>query len=243
MAIQLPDARALSDEALGVLRLRASRGLELGYTATDLADLLGVRRETISRWWAACRSDGLPSLPGDRTGRPQGSGRSLGDQQAQRIQTLIDGNTPEELGIPHALWTRRAVRALVRKEFGLGLAVRPVGLYLWRWGYTSKKPARHSRKQDPDEVKRWLEAAYPGIAARASREGAAVLWCDEVGVAADHHPGCGYARKGQRATVDVPRPHIRVNQIAATGNRGQVRFMTYEGSLDAAVSLRFLGKL
>ncbi|MGL4554986.1 MAG: helix-turn-helix transcriptional regulator [Gemmataceae bacterium] len=74
MAIQLPDARALSDEALGVLRLRALRGLELGFTASDLADRLGVRRETISRWWAACRSDGLPALPGDRTGRPQGSG-------------------------------------------------------------------------------------------------------------------------------------------------------------------------
>ncbi|MGL4551882.1 MAG: transposase, partial [Gemmataceae bacterium] len=30
---------------------------------------------------------------------------------------------------------------------------------------------------------------------------------------------------------------------AAIGNRGQIRFLTYEGSLDATVSLRFLGKL
>ena len=31
---------------------------------------------------------------------------------------------------------------------------RTVGLYLQRWGYTSKQPARGARKQDPDEVER-----------------------------------------------------------------------------------------
>ncbi|MGL4554985.1 MAG: winged helix-turn-helix domain-containing protein [Gemmataceae bacterium] len=123
------------------------------------------------------------------------------------------------------LWTRRPVRALVRKEFGLGLAVRTVGLYLQRWGYTPQRPARRARKQNPDEVKQWLEAAYPGIAARARREGARVLWCDEVGVAADHHPGYGYARRGRGATVDVPRPDTRegpVHDVRGDARRGRV---------------------
>lgn len=42
MAIELPDARALSDEALQLLRLRALRGIELGYSEVELADLLGT---------------------------------------------------------------------------------------------------------------------------------------------------------------------------------------------------------
>ena len=41
MSIQLPDARQLSDEALQILRLRALRGIELGYTGVELAG--GVR--------------------------------------------------------------------------------------------------------------------------------------------------------------------------------------------------------
>src|ERR1043165_4644035 len=53
MPIQLPDARQLSDEALQVLRLRALHGIELGYSEVDLAALLGVCNETISRWWTA----------------------------------------------------------------------------------------------------------------------------------------------------------------------------------------------
>ena len=40
MSIELPDARHLSDEALQVLRLRALRGVELGYSEVELADLL-----------------------------------------------------------------------------------------------------------------------------------------------------------------------------------------------------------
>jgi transposase len=243
MPIHLPDARQLSDEALQVLRLRALRGIELGYSELDLADLLGVCHETVSRWWTAYRAEGLAALPGGRTGRPLGSGRFLSDQQAERIQARIDFHSPEEVGIPHALWTRRAVRDLIRKEFGIDLAERTIGLYLRRWGYTSKRPSRHARQQDPDEVEQWLLETYPGIEEQAAREGAEILWTDEVGVAADHHPGYGYARAGERASMDVPGPHIRVNQISAISNEGTVRFMTYRGALNAAVFLVFLKKL
>ena len=243
MSIQLPDARHLSDESLQVLRMRALRGLELGYSELELADLLGVRNETISRWWTAYQAEGLPSLPGGRTGRPLGSGRSLSEQQAERIKGCIDNHSPQQLGIPHALWTRRAVGELILQEFGIDLAERTVGAYLRRWGYTSKKPARHARKQDLDEVQQWLEETYPAIEEQAEREDAEILWTDEVGVAADHHPGYGYAREGERATMEVPGPHIRVNQISAISNEGTVRFMTYKGMLNAAVFLLFLQKL
>jgi predicted transcriptional regulator len=63
MPIQLPDGRLLSDEVLDALRLRALRGRELGFTETDLADLLGVTRETVSRWWAAYCTGGTDALP------------------------------------------------------------------------------------------------------------------------------------------------------------------------------------
>ena len=49
----MPDTRALSDEVREALRLRALRGCERGFTEPDVADLLGVCRETVSRWWAA----------------------------------------------------------------------------------------------------------------------------------------------------------------------------------------------
>jgi transposase len=243
MSIELPDARQLSPEALQALRLRALRGIELGYSELELADLLGVCNETISRWWTAYQAEGLSALPGGRPGRPLGAGRLLSDEQAERIKAHIDTQSPQDVGIAHALWTRRAVRDLIRQECGIDLAERTVGLYLRRWGYSPKRPSRHARQQEPDEVEAWLLDTYPAIEAQAEREGAEILWADEVGVAADHHPGTGYARVGERATLEVPGPHIRVNQISAVSNEGTVRFMTYKGTLDAAVFLTFLRRL
>jgi transposase len=245
MAIPLPDARGLSDEVLEALRLRALRGIELGFSETDIAGLLGVSRETVSRWWSAYASAGLDALPGDRSGRPVGSGRFLSDEQASHIRRLLDSDakSPEAAGIASALWTRRAVQELIRKEFGIDLAVRTVGEYLRRWGYTCKRPRRHAKKQDPEEVCRWLEETYPAIEKRAEAEGAEIHWCDEAGVAADEHPGTGYARKGEAATMEVPPPHIRVNQISTITNEGAVRFMTYTGMMNAALFVAFLGRL
>jgi transposase len=213
MAISLPDARGLSDEVLEALRLRAVRGVELGFTEVEMADLLGVSQETVSRWWTAYATGGLDAIPSDRTGRPVGSGRTLSDEQARHIQDLIDNHNPEELDIPAPLWSRKAVRDLIRREFGIIMPVRTVGEYLRRWGYTSKRPYRHARQQDPAEVSEWLEETYPALEARAAEEGAEIYWCDETGVGADEHPRYGYARKGCPATMEVPDTHIRMSQI------------------------------
>lgn len=243
MAITLPDARQLSDDVLEALRLRAIHGCELGFTEADVAVLLGVSRETVSRWWSAYAERGLDALPGDRTGRPIGTGRTLSDDQARRLQGLIDDNSPEGLGIPSPLWSRRAVRDLIRKGYGISMPVRTVGAYLQRWGYTAKKPRRHARDQDPEEVDRWLSETYPELAGRAGKEGADIFWCDETGVAADGHPGRGYAREGRRATMEVPGPHIRVNMVSAISNEGLLRFMTYTGNMNGALFLVFLERL
>jgi len=247
VAVSLPDARQLSDEVLEALRVRALRGCEKGFTEAEVADLLGVSRETVSRWWCAYAQGGLAALPHERSGRPLGSGRSLSDEQAKHLQQRIDENTPEELGIASPLWTRPAVRELIRQEYGIAMPVRTVGEYLKRWGYTAKRPRRHAKRQDADEVAEWLEETYPGIEKRASKEDAEIHFCDEAGVAADEHPRCGYARQGQPATMEVPDPHIRVNVISTVistvSNDGEVHFMTYTGALNAALFIAFLEQL
>jgi transposase len=199
MAISLPDACQLSDEVLEALRLRALRGCELGFCEVDIADLLGASRETVSRWWTAYAAGGPEAIPGDRTGSPVGSGRTLSDEQARRIQEQIDDYSPEELGIAAATWTRKAVRDLIRDQYGIDMPVRTVGEYLKRWGYTAKSPRRHAKDQDPEEVAEWLDETYPAIERRAAREGAEVHWCDETGAAADEQPRKGYAREGDPA--------------------------------------------
>jgi transposase len=243
MAITLPDARQLSDEVLEAFRLRALRAIERGSTEGAVADLLGVSRETVSRWWCAYADGGPRALPGQRTGRPVGSGRTLNDGQAARLRTILNEKSPADVGIAAPVWTRGAVAELIRKEYGIDMPVRTVGEYLRRWGYTPKVPGRHAKDQDPEEVRRWLEETYPAIERRAAREGAEIHWCDETGAAADRQPRRGYAREGQPARIEVPDPHIRMNLISTISNEGSVHFMTYKSTMTAALFLTFLERL
>jgi transposase len=243
MPIQLPDGRLLSDEVLEALRLRALRGRELGFAEAVLADILGVTRETVSRWWSAYCRGGTDALPQERPGRPPGSGRALTDGQAHYIQALLDHHSPKDLDIASPLWTRQAVAELIHKELGITVAVRTAGLYLRRWGYTPQRPARKARQQDSEEVRVWLEETYPAVVERAAAEGAEIYWCDEEGVKVDDHRGRGYARPGRTPVKEVSGAHGQVNAIAAIGNVGDAHFLTFRGSLDTAVFLVFLGQL
>src|SRR3954467_8260264 len=169
MAIELPDGRCESNDVLDALRLRAVHARELGYAVVDIAAILGVRQETVSRWCSKYEEGGREALPGDRTGRPIGSGRLLGSEQEQGIRQAIETESPQELEIASALWTRQAVRELIRNRVGIRLPIRTVGEYLRRWGYTPQKPVRKAYKQDPRAVAEWLEKTHPTIQKRAGR--------------------------------------------------------------------------
>ena len=222
MAISLPDARELSDDVLEALRLRALHGCELGFTESQVADLLGVTRETVCRWWSAYAQGGLDALPASRTGRPLGSGRVLSDEQAVHIQRLLRTHIPEELGIAAPLWTRRAVGDLIQQ----GVAASP-----WRCGRSaciwSAGVSRSSGPVATLEIRTprkygsgWRRPTRP-LRSGPKQEDAEIHWGDEVGVAADQQPARGYAPEGEPGDQEVPDRHIRANQISTITQRGR----------------------
>jgi len=184
-------------------------------------------------------------------------GRKSGEWRTTPVNLLeLDGQRylVAPRGVTH--WVRN-LRAAGTGELRVGRRVQPfsgeeladadktrvIREYLRRWGYTAKKPARHARRQDPDEVRQWLERTYPALKARARKERAEIHWCDETGIVADHCSGYGYARKGQRATMEVPDPHIGINMVSSITNEGALRFMTYPGTMTGERFVVFLGRL
>jgi transposase len=243
MAIELPDGRRESNDVLAALRSRAVHARELGYAVLDIAAILGVREETVSRWCSRYHRGGREALPGDRTGRPVGSGRLLDGGQEQGIRQAIETKTPQELGIPSALWTRQAVRELIHQRVGIRSPIRTVGEYLRRWGYTPQKPVRKAYKQDPKAVAEWLERTYPAIERRATKEGGEINWGDETGVRSTCQHSRGYARPGETPELIVPGSRFSVNMVSTITNRGQVRWMIYAGRMNAALFIVFLERL
>src|SRR2546423_5130039 len=163
------------------MRRRAVHARNFGYAVVDIAAILGMRGETVSRRCVRYQQGGEAALPGPRTGRPVTSGRLLSQDQELALVDLIDSKTPQELGIPSALWTRPAVQQLIEQHTGRRLPIRTVGEYLRRWGYTPQKPVRKAYKQDPEAVAEWLDKTYPEIERRAAQENVELHWGDEAG--------------------------------------------------------------
>jgi transposase len=243
MALTLLDTRSLTDEVRTALRLRAVAAREAGFATDTIAAILGVRPESVSRWFGAYQRGGLEALPGDRTGRPEGSGRRLSVDQETRLEAVIVASSPADQGIASGLWTRQAVRQLILQEFGLRLPIRTVGDYLRRWGLTPQRPVRHATRQDPEEVRRWLEEEYPALAARAKAEGAEIQWGDETGAQAEATRQRGYAARNHPPEQPVSGHRFRVNMMSTITNEGKLHFMLYHGTMTGALFVLFLTRL
>ena len=164
-------------------------------------------------------------------------------EEAGQVQGWIRDRTPDQLKLPFALWTSRAVRDLIALRFGKTLGLSTVQLYLQRWGMTPQKPLARARERQPAAIAAWLEQHYPAIAKRAKAEGAAIYWGDETGISNQDQIGRSYAPKGQTPVVARTAKRITQSMISAVSNRGLMRFMFYEGALNADRFIAFLRRL
>ena len=238
------DFRGLGRQAQEALRRRALFLIEHeGMTQAEAALAVGVHRQTVNVWQQRYRQRGEDGvLDGRRVSPRRGQGR-LTVEEAGKVRGWVAGQTPDGLGLPFGLWTSRAVRELIERRFEKRLAPSTVRLYLQRWGMTPQKPLLRAKERSPAAIAAWLERDYPAIAKRAKTAKAVIYWGDETGISNQDQIGRSYAPKGK--TPVVPRTAKRITQsmIAAVSNRGQMRFMLYEGALNVDRFLAFLRRL
>src|SRR3569833_1107287 len=163
--------------------------------------------------------------------------------QEKEIKRLVCRHMPDELGLDCALWSRAAVRALIRRQYNVRLAVRTTGKYLARWGFTAQKPLRRAYEQTQAEVRHWLRHEYPAIVARARRARGVIFWGDETGLRADDVRGRAYAPPGQTPIVRPNHRRIGLGLISAVSNKGEVRWKVLDGAIKAPVLICFLQRL
>lgn len=233
------DARKLSAEAIEEKRGLSHQLRKRGMTRAEIGAMVGVHADTVGRWLKIDKK----SLALNTRGRSKGDGSLLAPEQAQAIRRLIIDQTPDQLKMPYALWTRQAVQELIRERTGVVLAIRTVGDYLKRWGMTPQKPQKRAYEQRAPEVKRWLNQTYPEIQAQAKRENAEIYWGDETGLRNDCQHERGYALKGRTPTIRLNAKRASINMISAITNQGKVSFRIFEGNMNADVLIDFMWRL
>lgn len=237
------DSRTLPVDALNERRRRAVKMRLDGTSLKDTAAQCEMSRTTVIAAVRVYEAGGWKAVDVDRGGRPVGSGRTLSAEQEREVQRLIRDRTPDQLKMVYALWTRQAVAELIRDRYGIKLAVRTMGLYLERWGFTPQKPMKKAYEQSPAAVKKWLDEEYPVIAACAKVEGAEIHWGDETGLRSDDVRGRSFAPQGQTPVIRVNNKRHGLSVISTVTNKGQMRWKAFDGALNSDILIDFLRRL
>lgn len=241
--MEATDMRLLSRDARHERRVQVIRLRKAGHTYDEIAQQTGLSRTGVFDICKRHEAAGAKALRDAPNGRKTGDGRLLTAEQETLIRKLIADKTPDQLKMVYALWTRQAVAELVLERFGIKLAVRTMGLYLARWGFTPQKPMKKAYEQSPAAVKKWLEEDYPVIAARAKAEGAEIHWGDESGLRSDDVRGRSYAPKGETPVIRVNNKRHGLSVISTVTNKGQMRWKIFDGALNAKILIDFLRRL
>jgi transposase len=239
------DQRKLSPETKYELRKQVVRLKKSGRSTPEVAEITGLRRQSVNRVWRMFQSGGQSAIKERPMGRQAGEKRRLSPDQESRLQRLMVDKTPEQLRFKFALWTRAAVQAVSLREFGVDLPLRTISHYLKRWGFTVQKPVVRAYEKNPKAVSDWLLTTYPSIRQRAKEEGGEIHWGDETGVEASDYARGGFAPKGRTPVLVATgkSKKTRVNMISSITNRGQVRFMLYEEKMTSKIFIKFMSRL
>jgi transposase len=238
--VRKTDGRKLDHKTLEALRIRTVEQVQSGASPEVQAKALGLRRSTIYNWLAMYRSGGWDSLKAKPVaGRP----KKITGTQLEWLFKTVTGSNPLQHRFEFALWTRQMIRILLWEQFRLRLSLSSIGRLLAQLGLTCQRPLFRASEQDALQVQRWRQDDYPLIRALAREAKADILFLDESSIRSDYHSGTTWAKRGQTPVVRSTAKRDKVNMISAISPKGEMRFMVFEGKMDAPQFIEFLERL
>lgn len=196
-------------------------------------------RETIRKY----KKGGIEAIKPKKEGRKVGTCTVLTEAQCKEIQKIIIDKTPDQLKMPFALWTRKAVKELIKKKYNIDMPIRTMGEYLKRLGFTPQKPKKMSIHQNTEAVNKWLNEEYPSIQKQAKKEKGLIYWMDETAVQNCSNLVKGYSQKGQTPLLKVETKKMHINMVSAINNTGKVYFKIYKEAMNTDLLKDFCNRL
>ena len=225
------------------IREKAFKLFQKSWKNKNIAEALNVSYVTVSNWRKLYKKSGEKGFKSQTRGVKSGSTSLLNPEQEKEIQKIIIDKDPEQLKLSFALWSREAISKLIKQKLDIDIAVRTMGTYLKKWGFTPQKPVKRAYERSDKKVQKWLDDEYPSIKNQAQKEDAEIHWGDETGCVSLPVNLKGYAPKGQTPVLKHSAKKFKINMISTVTNQGKVRFMIYDEKMTAQVFIRFLKRL
>jgi transposase len=118
-------------------RLHAVQLLKEGNEAATVARMFNISRAMLFRWQQKYDQGGPVAL---ETKKTPGPASQLSPTQLSKLYAIITGSDPRQLEFDFGLWTRKIIRELIRREFGVKLSEVQVGRLLNKMGLSPQRP-------------------------------------------------------------------------------------------------------
>jgi len=137
-------------------RLAVERVLD-GHETSEVAQMLGVRRQTVSRWVGMHRH-GRDLAAKPHPGRPE----KLSPDQERKVLSWIS-RSPVEFGFPDQLWTAGRINHLISTNFGVRFNTNYLSDWFARRRVSPQKPQKVASERNERRAKYWLKHTWPRL--------------------------------------------------------------------------------
>jgi len=128
------------------------RLLRQGKTRKEIAEIVGVHYVVVCGWIRAWQQGGHDAITLKNRGRGSEEQRLLTKAQEDTLKKLLCDKNPKQLKLPFALWNRKAIQSAIYQMWRIRIAIRTIGDYMKRWGFTPQKPSKRAYERCPKAV-------------------------------------------------------------------------------------------
>jgi transposase len=145
-------------------RLKAGRMLLAGKGCADVAQAVGVARQTVYTWKGLLDEGGIDAL---RAVPERGRPAQLDEQQLAAVRaTLL--RSPTEHGFGNELWTLKRVGVVIERLHGVRFGQTQIWRILGSLGFSPQKPEKRAIERNEDAVRHWKRRTWPRLKKKPS---------------------------------------------------------------------------
>jgi transposase len=146
-------------QGLEIRRFRAGQLFKDGKTQAEVAETLGVSRQSVSRWHLRFRHGGAKRLKG--AGRAGRRPRLDANQLARIDVTLRRGARAN--GFQTSLWTLPRIAIIIKRLTGVKYHPGHVWRIIKRLDWSLQRPAKMAKERNMEAVRQWVSNRWPAI--------------------------------------------------------------------------------
>lgn len=149
-------------------RRKAAQLFREGKRQAEVARLLRVSRQSVSRWFQAWKKGGAKALR--RVGSPGRNGR-LNAAQLKRVEkALLKG--AQANGFYSNLWTLWRVARVIEQKTGVHYHPGHVWRVLQKMRWSLQRPAKRAKERNAEAVEEWQVETWPELKKKLAESGA-----------------------------------------------------------------------